>query len=240
MISFIIPTKNEEKALRQTLEAIAQYRGPKEIIISDGNSTDATLPIAREYADTVLVHEGAMRQTIAQGRNAGAKAATGDYLLFLDADVIIPDIDTTCARFITLFQTDPHLTGLTVSCRVFPKSETTMDFIIFRVVQPFLLWLQNSVLRVGAAPGEFQMIPRALFESFGGFDETLTVAEDMELFWRLAKLGRTRCIADVVMYHSGRRAHTVGWPKLLTQWILNFLSVRFFHRSAAEEWSVIR
>src|SRR5438067_1989172 len=96
MISFIIPTKNEEKILEISIKNLLQYSGDKEIIISDGKSTDATVAIAKkcdarivEYSSDPLAH----RQTIAEGRNDGARIALGDYLLFLDADVSINNPD---------------------------------------------------------------------------------------------------------------------------------------------------
>ena len=83
MISFIVPTLNEEKVIRKILDCVSGYSGEKEIIVSDGNSSDKTADIAREYTDKVFVYKGSMRQTIAGGRNAGAENARGDFLFFL-------------------------------------------------------------------------------------------------------------------------------------------------------------
>ncbi|PRC45228.1 hypothetical protein C6A85_96215, partial [Mycobacterium sp. ITM-2017-0098] len=93
MISFIIPTLNEQATIEQTLLGLTAYSGEHEIIVSDGNSIDGTVEICRRYTDTVIVHDEPRRQTIAEARNVGAAAASGDHLVFLDADVLVPDID---------------------------------------------------------------------------------------------------------------------------------------------------
>src|SRR5665213_4213761 len=94
MISIIIPTLNEEKILKKTLTSLKQLKvADYEIIVSDGASTDKTLEIAKDHAHKVITHTSAGRQNIAQGRNAGAAHAHGDYLVFIDADVFIPKIN---------------------------------------------------------------------------------------------------------------------------------------------------
>ena len=92
MISIVIPTLNEERRIGQTLQRLRDTLvGDFEIIVSDGGSKDKTADIARALADKVIVHSGLDRQTIAGGRNAGAKVAAGEYITFLDADVTIPN-----------------------------------------------------------------------------------------------------------------------------------------------------
>ncbi len=93
MISFVIPTLNEQKTIEKTLQCLTAFSGKHEIIISDGKSTDGTVEICRKYTDHVIVYDKPERQTIAMARNMGAVQARGDYLVFLDADVVIPDIN---------------------------------------------------------------------------------------------------------------------------------------------------
>ncbi len=90
MISFIVPAYNEELELSSTLTAIhAATSGlsqPFEIIVVDDASTDATSEIAEQAgAQVVSIH----RRQIAAARNAGACAARGEYLFFIDADTRI-------------------------------------------------------------------------------------------------------------------------------------------------------
>ena len=109
MISFIIPTLNEEKYIGKTLDYISKYTGEYEIIISDTNSPDRTVDIARGYADNILIHsrEG-KRLTIAAGRNLGASVAKGDFLVFLDADICIIDPDKFFKKAFNCFEKNPR------------------------------------------------------------------------------------------------------------------------------------
>lgn len=239
MISFVIPTKNEEKVLDNTLSGLIKYSGDAEIIISDGNSTDQTLAIAQKYTDKITVYTGAVRQKIGGGRNAGALLAKGNYLVFLDADVTIPDSDHFFATARGIFEKNKNLVGLTAYIRVVPELETLSDKIIFSILNYFNV-LVNNILHTGGAPGEFQMIRIDAFKKVGGFDETIAASEDYELFRRLSKIGATRVARNLTVYHTGRRAHTIGWPKLLTIWLTNGITVLFFRKAASKEWREVR
>ena len=94
MISFIIPTLNEETTIEKTLKNIKEFSLDKEIIVSDGGSKDRTTEIAKRFTDKVLVHSKKERQNIAGGRNSGAKEAKGEFVVFVDADVLIPNINS--------------------------------------------------------------------------------------------------------------------------------------------------
>jgi rSAM/selenodomain-associated transferase 2 len=91
VISIVIPTLDEERALPATLESIATQRGPFEVIVADGDSGDATVEIVRSFAVTghpvrcVQAPRGRARQM-----NAGAVVAGGEWLLFLHADTRLP------------------------------------------------------------------------------------------------------------------------------------------------------
>ena len=87
MLTIVIPTKNEEAYLPRLLESIqGQTLKPSEIIVADAHSTDATREIARAHGAKVV--DGGM---ISLGRNAGARQAQTDFILFLDADVELRD-----------------------------------------------------------------------------------------------------------------------------------------------------
>lgn len=88
MISVIIPAYNEEKALPATLRALLPQHGDFETIVVDGGSRDRTIEIASQSSAVQVM-------TASKGRavqmNAGAKRATGEWLLFLHADTVLPD-----------------------------------------------------------------------------------------------------------------------------------------------------
>ncbi len=85
LLSIIIPTKNEEQYLPLLLESIKKQASWVEIIVADNNSTDKTVEIAKQY-NAKIVKGGSPES----GRNNGARIASTEYLLFLDADCILP------------------------------------------------------------------------------------------------------------------------------------------------------
>lgn len=241
MISIIIPTLNEEKYIGDTVRRLRDgFTLPHEIIISDGKSTDRTVELARTAgADKVVEFTDARRQTIAEGRNDGACAASGDYLVFLDADCTIPGPDHFFPSILAHFERDPELIAVNVAIRVLPEYETFADWAVYNLFNDFL-WLVNNVLHIGMAAGEFQMIRKSAFDRVGGYNQALVASEDIDLFRRLSAIGRVRYEKGHVVYHTGRRAHKIGWPKLLSLWMLNSVSMMWKGRAFVGEWKPIR
>ena len=115
MVSFIIPTKNEEKNIQNCLESIKRQDfdcGRIEIIVVDNNSTDKTREIAREYTDKVFTH-GTERSS---QRNFGACQAKAEILGFIDADMILSAgvIDEVIKKF----EQDENLAGLYINEKI--------------------------------------------------------------------------------------------------------------------------
>lgn len=239
MFSIIIPTYNEEKYIGNTLAGLkAKLSLPHEIIVTDDKSRDATAQVAGAHADLVLVPES-KHVTIAANRNNGAKYARGDFFVFMDSDSTIADPDTFFTRALSHFEHDPKLVALTGRIGVWPELETWGDRLVYFVFNA-VHYLKNNILRMGEASGKFQMMRRSAFESVGGYREDLVTREDGDMFNRLAKLGRTLYDHQLVITHTGRRAHRVGWPKLLYVWMLETFWVAAFGKSRVQEWVDIR
>src|SRR6266702_7918120 len=85
-VSIVIPTLNEEKYLPRLLMSIREQTvPPAEVIVADADSIDKTKQIAKSFG--CIVTKGGYLPT---GRNNGAKLATSELILFLDADVMLP------------------------------------------------------------------------------------------------------------------------------------------------------
>jgi len=240
MISIIIPTLNEASVIEKTLLRLRSCKKHKfEIIISDGGSTDGTVEIAKKYGVIAIVYHGTARQTIAMARNEAAGRASGNFLLFLDADVLIPEPDDFFDEILRVFE-NKKISAVTVRIKVIPEYERLSDRIVFSMLN-WSIFLQNNVLRIGGAPGEFQMVRREVFETLGGYRQDLVAGEDYEFFYRISKkTGATYFNRRLVVFHTGRRAHKIGWLRLLAEWWANGISIILFGRSFSKVWKEVR
>ena len=207
-LTIIVPAFNEEAYLPSTLDSIqaaaTHLRGRSDvetdIIVVDNNSEDETAAVAQSKGATV-VHEPV--QGIARARNAGAGHADGDLLVFVDADVVLPD---TLLNEIHAAMSDPACVGGAVDVEYRPKR---------RFIRPYLdAWRLLSRL-MGIAQGATQFCRKSVFEEVGGYDEKAWIGEDADFFWALKKLakrtGRTvRFIEGPRVQASSRRFDK--WP----------------------------
>lgn len=239
MLSIIIPTREEEKIIGATVSRLKrELTMPNEIIVSDGRSKDSTVEIARKYAGKVIVFAGS-KHNGAIGRNDGAKVATGEFFVFVDADVAIPNPDAFFKHALAEFYKNPKLVGLTCPQRAFPEVENWADRISFGIMN-YTLQLQNNILHRGEASGKFIMVRREAFEKINGFREDLVTREDGDFFLRLSKIGRTYFDTSLMIFHGARRAHKIGWARLWYIWIKNTVHVMFFDKSHDDDWTPMR
>jgi glycosyltransferase involved in cell wall biosynthesis len=238
--SVIIPTLNEEKLLPRMLsqftpELIQEFN--LEVVVSDGGSKDATLEIARGTAHVVVENTAGLKQTISIGRNEGAKAATGDVLVFLNADTMIKDADLF---FLTMQQEiqDPEIIALTCTVSVYPEEERTMD----RAVHGFYNWFFSLMNKVGMAMGrgECHVMRREVFHRVRGYASRIAAGEDYDMFRRLHCLGRVKFLSRVHVYESPRRYRKYGYLYVTASWFMNFLAVFLLRRSILSEWKPVR
>ena len=199
MISFVVPAYNEEKYLGATLESIraaARAVGePYEIVVADDASTDRTAEIAAAGGARV---EHVENRQISKTRNSGAKVATGEYLIFVDADT---RIDAAVVRAaVAALRTGAVGGGAGVRLDEAPRwahVATSMLLTSFR-------W-------IGLAAGCFIYCTRKAFDAVGGFDETYFGAEELVISRALGRVGRFVVLREAVTT-SGRKVHgRSGW-----------------------------
>src|SRR2546428_7130824 len=207
MISFIVPAYNEELELSSTIAAIrAAASGvtqPYEIIVVDDASADATARIAVMAGARVI---SINRRQIAASRNAGARAARGEYLFFVDADARIKR--THIAEPIAALEAG-YVGG---SARVVTNGFIPLWSRIF--VRAFCTIYFG--LNLGA--GAFLFTTRRNFDAIGGFDEQYFIGEEVYFSLALRKLGRFKVLREPILT-SGRklRMHSAG--KILSRFL---------------------
>ena len=181
-LSIVIPAFNEALLIERSLQSAAvsiaanQTSGfTFEIIVVDNNSTDDTAELARQ-AGVRVVFEPVNH--IGRARNAGAAQATGDWLLFLDADSLLsPELLADIIRVIE--------SGKYVGC----GSTLRMEGLPWWANVTLLLWTGTSVLFCWAA-GALVVCRRDAFQEVGGFDQDLYALDEIQLSKRLKQWGR--------------------------------------------------
>ncbi|MDO8562144.1 MAG: glycosyltransferase [bacterium] len=238
ILSIIIPAREEEKAIGATISRLkAGLTLPHEIIVSDDGSRDRTVEIAKENGATVVFFEGT-KHTPGHTRNRGAKAAQGEFLAFIDADVFIPEPDAFFRRALEHFK-DPQVIGVCGPQKALPEIETWGDKISFFIFNAGIRF-QNNVLHRGEASGKFMLVRRSAFEKVNGFREYLVTREDGDFFYRLSKTGRTLFDPKLLVFHGARRAHKIGWLRLWSVWTAETIHVMLFNKSIHDDWTPIR
>src|SRR5437867_2690707 len=121
LISVIVPTFEEENYVETFMSQFPtslRKHTNVEVIISDGGSGDDTVRLARAGADMVL--ESRTTQTIAMGRNAGARVATGDVLMFFNADVRLDNPERLLS---TMMEALSDMSVVAATCNVLVNPE---------------------------------------------------------------------------------------------------------------------
>jgi len=183
-LSIIVPAWNEEKYIARTLDslrrAVAVYETERdataEIIVVDNNSTDRTAEIARSKGARVVFEPV---NNIGKARNTGAKAARGKYIAFCDAD---NQITENLLVLIHDHLEDPRIVG--GGTWIEPERRNLKISFFY-----FIWGIYVRCSRVGVG---MMHCRKADFESFGGFDESIYAAEDVQLAYDLKKLGKPR------------------------------------------------
>ena len=207
-LSVIIPTLNEERHVGSLLSDIAaQTREPEEVLVVDAGSTDGTVPVARRFAFAKLL-EG--EPPVACGRNLGGRSATGDVLIFLDADVRLPK------AFFEGFLEEFEGRRLEVACPFYMPYRSTRAVEGFHALFNLVLKAVQGISPSGA--GHCIAVRGDLFRGSSGFDPGLKF-DDIELIRRLSK-GRRFGMVEEQVFVSDRRYREQGVLRMMLRYSL--------------------
>jgi glycosyltransferase involved in cell wall biosynthesis len=208
-ISIVVPAFNEERLLGAALESIKAAakvfdEAGWELIVCDNNSTDRTAEIARAAGARVVFEP---HNQISRARNCGAAAATGEWLVFVDADTspspeLFRDLESAidsggCLGGGSTFVADSDSFGFRLGVRA------------WNVISRITRW--------GA--GAFIYCDAAAFRELGGFSEELYASEELDFFQRLKLIGR-RLGRRILILHrhplrtSDRKVRLYSWREL--------------------------
>jgi len=203
-ISVVVPAFDEERLIAQTLGHIKGAMGEfsrrgweGELIVCDNNSSDRTAELARAAGATVVFEPV---NQIARARNRGAAAATGQWLVFIDAD-------SHPSKELFRDAADQIATGqcLAGGCTVRLDGHYPVAGLVVR------LW--NVISRTASyLAGSFIFCEAGAFRSVGGFSNELFAGEEIDLSRRLKRLARESARRIVILHRhplltSARKVH---------------------------------
>ena len=173
-LTIVIPAKNEAAMLPRLLDSLCRQdyagMGVTRVIVADAGSTDGTVEVALSFRDRLPVEviRGGLPSV---GRNAGARLATTKYVLFLDADVELPEPTLLRRALGRMRGRNLHLVTTNIGCRdggfldnALYAANNLMQH-VGRFLKPF-------------ATGMFMLFNREAFWVLGGFNERALFAED--------------------------------------------------------------
>jgi len=203
-ISIIIPALNEEKNLSELLNRLQSgFSQAHEIIVVDGGSVDNTLFIAQQSGCAVLVSKPCR----ALQMNSGASIATGDVLLFLHADTLLPEdalraILNSCVTLRCWGRFDVRLSS---------------DRFVFRIIER-MINLRSRLTSI-ATGDQAIFITRDLFAQTGGFPE-IVLMEDVAFSKILKSYSSPLCLKEKAITSSRRWEIRGVIPTVLLMWKL--------------------
>jgi len=234
--SIIIPTLNEEGFIGQCLKSLRTQETDEsyEIIVADSHSTDRTVKIAEKFADKIVL----CNKGISVGRNAGARASSGDYLIFIDADSIaspslVQAYSEAFARKDCIAATGP----------IFPRERmNAVEDHLIRIGSGLYTksWIK-FLIRMGkpAFIGSNSAFRKDGFFEVGGFREHLKTFEDGDLSMRLVGKGRFVFHDDALVYTSLRRLRKWGYMRFVGFHLSNTFRY-MLTKSAHEDYEAVR
>ena len=225
-VSILIPCHNAARWLPATVESALAQTAPRcEIIVVDDGSTDGSPAIAQRFATRGVRTVEQSNRGASAARNHALRLAHGDYIQFLDADdLLAPD---KIARQLAVLAASPARTIAAAPWGRFEHDAATAVFVAeenWRDATP-VEWLALNFAGRGMMPPAAWLVPRALTEAVGPWDERLTLNDDGEYFCRvlLASAGIRFC-AEARTYYRSNLAGSLSRRRTEDAWKSAYLS----------------
>ncbi len=192
LVSIIIPTKNSAEFLADCLQSILAQAYPSiETIVVDNHSTDRTLSIAQAYADKVFTH-GPERSA---QRNYGSKQAKGQYVLFIDSDMVLSvNVVGDCvATAQSLSKGDAWFGGIVIPEESFGQGFWAKCKQLEKSFYVGVDWMEAA-----------RFYDKNIFDQVGGWNEQMISGEDWDLSQRVQHMAKLARIKSPIYHNEGK------------------------------------
>ncbi|MSR60737.1 MAG: glycosyltransferase [Planctomycetaceae bacterium] len=214
-VTVIIPTYNRSRFVCEAIDSVlAQNYANLELLVIDDGSTDNTAQVVSAYGPAVRY----LRQAnagAAAARNRGIELATGTLVAFLDSDDLF--LDGKLARQVQVFARQPETVFAYSWFSILDEAGRTRLGRRCRLTGCVAEQLLAQCMQ-GPLATPTIMVRRDALRSVGGFDETMHLSEDIDLWCRLARLGPIALIPEVlveVRRHGGNLSRGPGRRRYL-------------------------
>ncbi|MGC9291949.1 MAG: glycosyltransferase [Acidobacteriaceae bacterium] len=216
----IIPAKNESRDLPRLLTSLSRQDYPHlsatKVYVADAGSSDGTPGIALSFAHRLQV-EVVAGGLPAVGRNAGARLAQTPYLLFMDADIGLPDPSLLRRAMETMRRRQLHCLTTNIACPCGGMADRLL-FALNNAVQRASRWVAPF------ATGMFMLFDKQEFDRLGGFNERALYAEDYLLSKQVAR--RRFAVLRGEITTSNRRFRKMGHARIAGMFLRTALNTR--------------
>ncbi len=213
-VSVVIPTYNSADTVARAIDsALGQTVPPTEILVIDDASSDDTAARLAAYADRSVRHiRLGQRGGAAHARNAGIAAATGDFVAFLDADD--EWLPAKLARQLDLFEQDPSLVFAACRSLHIGRDGQVLGLIHHQVPVATGPEAWKALLAHNFLATPTVLVRRDALLAVGLFDRSLPIAEDQDLWIRLALHGALGYVDDILTLVHDRAGSLSKTPTL--------------------------
>lgn len=220
MISVVIPAYNEEENISRCLEALCNQTTKMkfEVIVVNNNSTDNTSRIAQTFNDRLnLKVITQQRKGRSPARKKGFDHVIGDLIFSTDSDCEVPN--DWIEKLYNPFK-DEKIVAVTGSCYIDDCGSLTNK--IFNLIQPAGMRFFRIIFGHYWLSGFSFAIRKEAYKKSGGFDPHLNIQEDIDLSFKVAKVGKIKFISDTPIHFSSRRIKEKGLIRGLLPYFTSF------------------
>ncbi len=195
-VSVILLTKNSASTIQKSIESVFhQTRPPDEVVVVDGNSSDDTLEVVKDYPVKLVTEPGL---GFGHARNLGFKNASGDIVFFLDSDCYAEP--NWIENALPHFDSNPEIVGVTGQTRLW-NSESAVARFLAHVGGRTNMPTESRFMKI--APTMNLALRRKVIDQAGGFDETLIRCEDTDLTYKVSQNHKILYDPNAVIWFRG-------------------------------------